>query len=293
MNSITLKAPAKVNLFLKVLKKRRDGFHEILTLFERIGLFDIIKIKRLKKKGIRVTSDKYIVRNTRANLAYKAARILMDHCGVDEGLHIHIKKNIPIGSGLGGGSSDAAAVFKGVNTLLGLRVSGAALLKLSRQIGSDIGFFTIDRRFAIGKGKGDTLRSINIYRKLWHLLIVPDFKCPTKDIYNALDLTLTKHTAGVKINCFKKLKAGTGGLIDMLHNDLQRSVIEKRQKVGRIIERLASSCGCKAIISGSGPSVFCLFGNRKEAIRARDRFLGCLPARRTMKGWRIFVVSTA
>ncbi|MFH1995942.1 MAG: 4-(cytidine 5'-diphospho)-2-C-methyl-D-erythritol kinase [Candidatus Omnitrophota bacterium] len=292
MNSIILKAPAKVNLYLKILRKRTDGFHDIVTLFERIGLYDTVTIQKIPQKKIIVTSNTFIVRKQADNLAHKAAVALIERYRIDEGVRIHVEKRIPIGSGLGGGSSDAAYVLLGMNKLFGLKLSQDRLIRLGRLFGSDIGFFLLNKSFAIGKGKGDRLSGLRSRRKFWHLLMVPGFKCSTKEIYQASDLTLTKKNVNVTIKCLKDLGSRTGGLISVLHNDLQHVVVSKKKAVGTIIERLAKHSNSRTIISGSGPSVFCLFKTRKEAVRARERFVRRLPAHQR-KGLRIFIVRTA
>ena len=135
MNSIKISAPAKVNLFLKVLNKRKDGYHNILTLFERISLADVITISK-RPSGIALTSDKFITRNPKDNLAYKAAELILKKGRIKSGVKIHIKKNIPIAAGLGGGSSDAASVLMGLNDLFGIGLNPCkkGCIYLNRQI---------------------------------------------------------------------------------------------------------------------------------------------------------------
>lgn len=318
MTSITLKAPAKVNLYLKVLKKRDDGFHDILTLFERIDLNDIITIRKTRASGITVTSDRFIVRDPRDNLVYKAADALMRSCRVREGAAIHIRKYIPIGSGLGGGSSDAAAVLKGINELFSLEVSRARLMRIGGALGSDVNFFLMDCPFAIGKGKGDRLERLTITRKFWHIVVFPHFKLATKDVYAAfdaststlnkgktlsyyagrglfprrrVDLALTKRVSDATITSSRMFGQRAGRLMSILHNDLQQVVVARKKTVASLIQRLATSSGHTAIISGSGPSVFCLFAQRKEVIRAKERFVRNLAAHDKAR-WRIFVAGT-
>ncbi len=293
MTSIELVAPAKVNLFLKVLGKRPDGYHDILTLFERINLFDRIRIEKLNGSGIEILSNRYIVRRKRDNLAYRAARLILDYAHVKKGVRVEIDKRIPVAGGLGGGSSDAASVLEGVNRLFAQGLKKDTLVSLAKKIGADVTFFLTRKSFAIGTGRGDELHPVALKkRKLWHLLVYPKFSLSTKEVYKGFDSLLTKGAPGVKMQGQKALASGTFELLyDMLYNDLQQVVIKKKKSVGVIIKRLASICRRKAIISGSGPSVFCLFKNRKEAMAAREGFLGSLSFRER-KEWQIFVVET-
>ncbi len=162
MTSIEVLAPAKVNIFLKVLGKRKDSYHNILTLFERVSLADKVRISRLpKEEDIILVCDKKITRSVKDNLAYRAARLLLDFKKVKAGVRIELKKRIPVSADLGGGSSDAAAVLLGINRLLGLKVSQKALMRLAGKLGADVPFFVSDTPFALGSKRGDELRPIS------------------------------------------------------------------------------------------------------------------------------------
>jgi len=315
--SITIAAPAKVNLSLEVLKRRRDGYHDIVTVFERISLADTIRI-RTGGKGIDVSSDIPIVRRREENIAYKAAKSILDFAACREPVTIHITKRIPIAAGLGGGSSDAASVLMGINRLLVLKVAGADLMALGAAIGADVPFFLSRARFALGTGRGDEITPLRTRRIFYHLLINPAIRLSTREVYERLDRTaglgsnikglppgirwgtgsserglkgLTNRAAGDTINPASFLNRLAAGPDSVLRNDLQGAAIERKKEIGRIIERLAAASATKAIISGSGPSVFCLFRERKEAVDAKQRLVKELsPAER--RRWSIFVVST-
>lgn len=294
MNSIKISAPAKVNLFLKVLNKRKDGYHNIETLFERISLADEIKISKIPK-GIIVSSDKFITSDSKDNLVYKAAELILEKAGIASGVKIHIKKNIPIAAGLGGGSSDAASVLIGLNKLFNIGLTRKELAVFARQLGADVGFFILDTPFAIGRDRGDKLEKARIKAKLWHLIINPGFKLATKDIYAAYDKRrpklLTRYGGNVRIHRSLTDSLNPESLEDMLYNDLEEIAIEKKNLLGSIIERLAYHLGRKAIVSGSGPSVFCLYRTGKEVRAAKDKIFRSVPASQR-KGWQVFVTST-
>ena len=301
MTSITLTAPAKVNLFLKVLNKRKDGYHNILTLFERISLADKIIISKIPE-GITVSSDKFITRNPKDNLVYRAAELIMNCRGVNmgkirgsRGVMIRVKKRIPIAAGLGGGSSDAAATLVGINRLYRLGLNKSNLSRLGRKIGADVGFFVADEPFAVGQGVGDILRKCRIRLKLYHLIIYPGFRVATKGIYEAYDSEAKGLTTG---GCDDKISRLLDNCRDlnsvesMLRNNLEDVVVAKKPVIGRIIERLAHTLDKKAIVSGSGPSVFCLYSTGKEAVAARKKLFGGMTAGEK-KRWQVFVAVTS
>jgi len=330
LRHIHITAPAKVNLSLKVLNRREDGYHDIVTIFERIGLADEICIGRLDK-GIKVSSSVPITRKAEDNLVYRAARAILDYSGSGEGVDIFIEKNIPLAGGLGGGSSDAAGALVGINRLLGLKLSKNELYDLGGRIGADVPFFLSGATFALGSGRGDIIRPIRGGKSFHHLLIWPGFSLSTKDVYDRFDelrgltpransvagsshrgkvrdLTppvnwaagsshrgkvrdLTNTGLGDKIYPAFILKRSVFKPDSILHNDLQEAAISVRPDIKDIIERLAEALETSCMISGSGPSVFCLLKGRKEALIARDTVLrSFLPRER--KGWKIFVVRT-
>ncbi|MCX5666472.1 MAG: 4-(cytidine 5'-diphospho)-2-C-methyl-D-erythritol kinase [Candidatus Omnitrophica bacterium] len=290
MDSITVKAPAKVNLFLKVLGKRKDSYHNIHTVFERISLADTIKISKIPK-GIVVRSDKPITLDAKDNLCFKAAEAVLKRGKIRSGVKIEIKKRIPVASGLGGGSSDAAATIIGVNRLFGLKLENKALSNIGRRLGADVPFFLLDTPFAIGRGRGDVLEAIRSGNKLWHLIVKAGNKTSTKDIYRAFDRAskhLTPRMESDKIRIPSKLRMDYALAESILHNDLERAVSLKKGVISRISKSLAQLLCKRMIISGSGPSLFCLYRTRREAIRARDVVLRSVSAP-SRTGWQIFV----
>ena len=288
MDSVIVTAPAKVNLFLKVLSQRKDSYHNILTLFERISLADTIKISKIPE-GINVRSDVIITKNKKDNIAYKAADLILKYKKIKSGVRIDIKKRIPIAGGLGGGSSDAAATLVGINKLFRLKLSDNILVKIGKKLGADVPFFLSNASFAIGRGRGDKLEVIESRSHFWHLLINPGIKLSTKEVYKAFDLT--PNLADVKMNSLSKLQMDYAWIETMLYNDLEKAAISKKEIIGKILKGLAQLLGRNAIVSGSGPSLFCLYRTRKEAIKAKKTVLSSVPARKRI-GWQIFVVGT-
>jgi 4-diphosphocytidyl-2-C-methyl-D-erythritol kinase len=297
MNSIIVKAPAKVNLFLKVLGKRKDSYHDILTVFERISLADTIRISKIPE-GIIVRSDILITRDPEDNIVYKAAKTILKRGKIKSGVKIEIKKRVPIAAGLGGGSSDAAAVLKGINKLFRLRLGDKALLGAARELGADVPFFVLDTAFAVGRGRGDELKVIKSRSRFWHLIIKAGFKIATKDIYEAFDaghrsargrLTLQGRDARIFFRSLSQMDHAKAD--SMLYNDLERAVSLKDGAIDGVLKSLAQLLGKNMIISGSGPSLFCLYRTRREAVKARGLVLKSVPKLKR-SDWRIFIAET-
>jgi 4-diphosphocytidyl-2-C-methyl-D-erythritol kinase len=196
-----------------------------------------------------------------------------------------------VASGLGGGSSDAAAVLIGVNKLYNLNINRVTLIRLGGRLGADVPFFVFDAPFAVGRSRGDRLRKAGIRIRLWHLLVYPGpYKASTGEIYAAFDrpdFVLTRYRGNVRMTMPKDWI----GLDSLLHNDLGDVVARTRPIIGRTIQCLVASLGKKVMVSGSGPSLFCLYRTRKEALEAKSKLFRGMPARKR-KGWQVFIVGT-
>jgi len=285
-------APAKVNLYLKVVRRRHDGYHDIETLFERINIVD--KVSIMPDEGnISLTHNSPDIPQGKDNLCFKAALLLRQKCKIGLGARISLEKNIPVAAGLGGGSSDAAGVLKGLNKLWKLNLSANDLVSFGAEIGSDVPFFLRNDPFAIGTLRGDALKALKITKKLWHVVITPSILLLAKDIYKGYDemkgLALTRHMSADRIRLPAEGVDNVGRMNAILHNDLENTVLHHEPIIKDIRDCLSVCCGKKAIVSGSGPSVFCVCETRKEAAGVRDEF-----TKRTSqnKGWRIFVAET-
>ena len=244
-------------------------------------------------KGIRLSSSVPITKDPKDNLAFKAAELLLNYKKIRGGLHIKITKNVPIAAGLGGGSSDAATVLLGINNLLRLKLDKKTLIRLGSRLGSDVPFFLLDEPFALGKGRGDRLKPIKSKKRFWHLLIYPGVRLPTKVVYEAFDVSkcLTTKKANAKIQLPLKLSMDFRATEEMLYNDLEAAAVAQKSVIGTILKRLATLLGKKAVVSGSGPSVFCLYRTRKEAERAKRAVLQRVPGRER-RTWQIFTMRT-
>ena len=257
MATITLQAPAKINLYLHVVGRRPDGYHELVTRMQKLDLCDRLDLSIDDIPGIRFTCDDPDLPTGDENLAVRAARLLFDRTGLHDkfGATIHLEKKIPAAAGLGGGSSDAGTVLKGLNRLLGEPCSERELLNLAVGLGADVPFFTIDAGNVIATGIGEKMRlvaSIDEYRVL---LVNPGISVPTRWVFE--NLALTKNQKNSKLEGF--LNTGDSFTLDQMHNDLEFTTVSRYPVVAEIRRMLLEQGADAAMMSGSGATVFGLF----------------------------------
>lgn len=296
MSKISLQSPAKLNLYLKVLSKRPDGYHNIRTLFERINLCDNITLSSKVNNKITIQCNHPQVPTGTKNLAYKAAQMLQSSFMPNKGVHIRIHKRIPVAAGLAGGSSNAATVLLGLNKLWRLNLTKQQLLNCARKIGSDVAFFLHNMSWGLGTERGDRVKKVDIRQKYWHILVVPRIKMYSWKVYGGMKLRLShssqkrqiKGSSGSKLTASNEKDAPNTNVLTrssdsvnilihrlrfssvseisrLLSNDLEPTIIRlcpKLLNLKRIIKSISSREG---IISGSGPSVFGLVETEKEA----------------------------
>ena len=179
---------AKLNLYLEILDKRPDGCHNLETIFERISLADEIVIKRAPGNSIRIETDSSDIPKGSENLVYQAAALLKKELDISAGLVIRIKKRIPVGAGLGGGSSNAASTLLGLNYLWNLGLSAEELKEYASRLGSDVAFFVYNYPLATGRARGEQIEPWSGFKKkLWHVIAVPQLNVSTARIYRDLD----------------------------------------------------------------------------------------------------------
>ncbi len=267
MSSLSLKSYAKVNLFLEVLGKRDDGYHEIESLIQKISLCDNILLEdRLRDITILCPNREISIpsnpENFRDNLAYKAAKLLIERFNIKKGISITIDKKIPVGSGLGGGSSNAASVLKGLNQLWNIGLKNAQLQELGAEIGSDVPFF-INGKTALVKGRGVKIHTCFAIPKIWLVLAVPNMSVSTKWAYGRLDRELTKNINSAKLPKLKKLQIKD--IADNLFNRLE-GVVFKEYPLVKYIKKKMIACGASgALMSGTGSTVFGIVSSKDDA----------------------------
>lgn len=264
MRAIRIFAPAKLNLYLDVLEKRSDGFHNIETIFEKIDLKDEIIIKE-KGKGLKIKTAPSNCSQGRENIVYKAAHALFKEAGVKLNLDIEIKKQIPISAGLGGGSSDAASILKAINEIFKLGVPTKKLFSIARDIGKDVPFFMLNFPFAVAKGAGELLEKVNLNKSLFHILIKPSIPLSTKLMYRRIDkCSFSTKPHSLKDALFA-LETSAKELEKNYYNIFERVLDRENIHINRVKAILADIGVKHSLLSGSGPTVFCLFENKEEA----------------------------
>ena len=289
-HSVTLPAYAKVNLYLSVLGKRPDGYHELLTLFERITLADQVTVQRTRTGEVELECDSPMVPHDAGNLAVRAVEVFRKASSWSDGIRIRLEKNVPVGAGLGGGSSDAAAVLVALQELSDSVLSKEQLLDCARNIGADVAFFVAQVPWALGKGRGDQIEPVSEGTRVWHLLVTPDFAIPTKEVYQAFSPSPGLTGSGPDVTLLlRALKDNQSFRVrEFLFNALEPTV-EALYPAIRDVKAVVQMPGglVRPCVSGSGSTVFAVCDSEAQGRAAADQI------HRQEPGWRVAVVATA
>ena len=262
-----LQAFAKINLGLDVLGKREDGYHEVRMIMQTIRMYDQLDMRKSVEPGIHLTTNKKYIPVDENNLVWRAAKLMMDTCGIMEGVSIHLHKVIPVAAGMAGGSSDAAATLVGMNRLFHCGLSKEKLMELGVQIGADVPYCVL-RGTALAEGIGEKLTVLPPMPDCWILIGKPGISVSTKYVYTTLDLntdTVHPDIDGMK----KALEDGNlYGITERMGIVLQDVTIPAYPEVERIKEQMKALGAVNAMMSGSGPTVFGIFDNEEKAQKA-------------------------
>ncbi|MFZ5760437.1 MAG: 4-(cytidine 5'-diphospho)-2-C-methyl-D-erythritol kinase [Thermodesulfobacteriota bacterium] len=269
---LRLAAPAKVNVFLRVVGRRPDGYHELVTWMQKIDLVDHLDMERTAA-GITLHCPDSALPEGEGNLAYRAARLFFQRTGVTGGVAITLEKRIPVAAGLGGGSSDAAAVLKGLRVLYpSSSLTDAEMLELGLDLGADVPFFVSELNSALATGVGEKLVPRQPLDGCLVLLVNPGFPVSTKLVFAQLDsgndgsFALTRPD-----NTFKIIDLPDKGRGEAIGNDLESVTAGRYPEIGEIKSLLTTEGADIALMTGSGPTVFGLFSNPAKAAQCRDR----------------------
>jgi len=267
-----IKAPAKINLTLDVVGKREDGYHDVEMIMTTVDLADRIQITLIEEDQIRVEVNIGHVPSDKHNLAYQAARVLKDRFQVKSGVSMYIHKNIPVSAGLAGGSTDAAAVLRGLNEMWALGLSLEELAEIGLTIGSDVPF-CVHGGTALARGRGEKLIFLPSPPPCWVVLAKPPLGVSTKDIYQRLNLQLIDHpdTTGM-IQAIEE--QDFQGICQRLENVMESATFELAPEVKNIKQRLIQFGAEGTVMSGSGPTVFSLTSNETKAYRLYNGLKG-------------------
>ena len=262
-----LQAFAKINLGLDVLGKREDGYHEVRMIMQTIRMYDQLDMRKSVEPGIHLTTNKKYIPVDENNLVWRAAKLMMDTCGIMEGVSIHLHKVIPVAAGMAGGSSDAAATLVGMNRLFHCGLSKEKLMELGVQIGADVPYCVL-RGTALAEGIGEKLTVLPPMPDCWILIGKPGISVSTKYVYTTLDLNT--NTVHPDIDGMKKaLEDGNlYGITERMGNVLQDVTIPAYPEVERIKEQMKTLGAVNAMMSGSCPTVFGIFDNEEKAQEA-------------------------
>jgi 4-diphosphocytidyl-2-C-methyl-D-erythritol kinase len=272
MDSISLKALAKINLGLDVVRRREDGYHEVRMIMQTIHLYDKLDIAKTKEPGIAIKSNLSYVPTNESNLVYKAGKLLMDEFGITEGVSVDLNKRIPVAAGMAGGSTDAAAMLYGMNRIFELGLSQRELMERGVKIGADVPYCLM-RGTALAEGIGEKLTQLPPMVKCPVLIAKPQISVSTKFVYE--NLKLNENTIHPDIDQLvtdiqnKDLPAIAGHM----GNVLETVTIPEYPIIADIKNKMMESGAINSMMSGSGPTVFGLFADEETAKKAYKEML--------------------
>jgi len=250
---IELKSFAKINLGLEIYGKREDGYHNLRTIFQTVNIFDIIKVRDNNSKGININGIDSSIALKEDNSIFKAFKIISRNYDLKCGFEVFVEKKIPVGSGLGGGSSNAAVFLLFLNEYFKLGLSLESLIEIAKEIGADVPFFLVGGT-VLAEGIGEKLSLLDDLEERLIGIVVPDIKVSTSLIFSEFNLTSTQFES--KINLFCKSKN-----FAVLENNLEKVTFRLFPEIKRIKDNMLNS-GCEFVLmSGSGSSVYCFLNN--------------------------------
>ena len=265
-----LKALAKINLGLDVLGRRENGYHDVRMVMQTLYLYDQITIEKTEKPGIELSTNLFYLPVNENNLAYRAADLLMQEFGVEEGVKITLEKHIPVAAGMAGGSSNAAAVLYGINRMFSLGLSQEELMERGVKLGADVPY-CIMRGTVLAEGIGEILTPLPAMPRCTVLVAKPPISVSTKLVYEKLDAhEIENHPdidgvlEGLERQDLKKIASSMG-------NVLERVTVEEYPVIEEIKEMMKENGALNAMMSGSGPTVFGLYSDKRMAKEAAQK----------------------
>ena len=266
--TVTLKALAKINLGLDVLGKRENGYHDVRMVMQTIYLYDNVTITRTKEPGIQVETNLFFLPVDENNLAYRAAKMLIEEFDIKEGVHITLEKHIPVAAGMAGGSSNAAAVLVGMNQLFQLGLSREELMERGVLLGADVPYCVM-RGTVLAEGIGEVLTPLPPLPKCYVLIAKPGISVSTKVVYEKLDSGKIENHPDIDGLLEGLEKQDIRQIAEAMGNVLERVTIEDYPVIEKIKDAMKEAGALNAMMSGSGPTVFGIFEDRKTAREAQ------------------------
>jgi 4-diphosphocytidyl-2-C-methyl-D-erythritol kinase len=264
-----LLSPAKVNLFLKVISKRPDGYHNLVSVVDIIDLYDVMRLKEAQGGEVVVRDDRGLLPHGAANTIYRAIMLIKEKYGIPAGVVVDVEKHIPIGSGLGGGSGNAATVMKELVRLWGLPAEHAELAMIGRQVGADVPLF-LHGKSCVMRGVGERISPIDL-PVIWYVLVYPNAVVNTRDVYNNLRIVLTRDENEVT---FSGKFSHVRDVVDILENDLEEAAFLLCPQIKTIKERLKKAGALGSLMTGSGSAVFGVFEDETSARKVLEEVGG-------------------
>ena len=266
---VTVHAPAKVNLILRILDRRPDGYHNLWSIMHTVALEDAVTIRASSQRGIRLACNVGGLSVDHTNLVWRAASAVLDRAQLSVGVDIELYKRVPMGAGLGGGSSDAAATILGLNQSLQLGWSREKMAEVGQALGSDVAFFLFAPS-AIVTGRGESVRPVTIEGGRWIVLVKPTFGIETKWAYQELAATraAVRQLSADHGELDRRDRLTWGQVTASVENDFEIPVFTKHPQLGEIKRFLLKRGAQFALLSGSGATVFGLFEEESTARRA-------------------------
>ncbi len=264
------KAYAKVNLTLDIVKRLDNGYHEIASVMHKIGLYDCVFVSKVESGGIDFSCAPEVC-DKEDNLSYIAAKAMVERYGIRQGIKVDLEKNIPCYSGLGGGSSDAAATIRAIGRLFpGVCVSDEDKYEISELIGSDVGFCLSDFSAAVANGTGNKIKGIASRNKFYGVIAKPDFGVCTKMAYEGLDYSETGKKNSTERMADAVEGSGLERIASEMHNDFEFSVFRRFPKIRAIKESMVDKGALNAVLCGSGSAVFGIAKDEDSAIKVYE-----------------------
>ena len=268
MNRIQMKALAKVNLGLDVIRRREDGYHEVKMIMQTVRLYDRIILEKTQK-GISMETNLSFLPVNEQNIAYRAAKMLMDEFHIQSGLHIKIDKHIPVAAGMAGGSTDGAAVLYGVNKIFELGLTKRQLMERGVKLGADVPY-CIMRGTVLSEGIGEILTPVSFLPDCHILIAKPPVSVSTKHVYENLKLDKIEKHPDIDGMVEALRIEDLHGVTQRMENVLETVTIPEHPEIQQIKELMIKEGALNALMSGSGPTVFGIFDDREKGMRARD-----------------------
>lgn len=266
MDIVKRKAYAKVNLGLDVVRRREDGYHEVKMIMQNIGVHDELTFQK-QAEGITLKIDRIDLPTDGNNLIYRTAKLIKEEYGIPEGVRITLKKRIPIAAGLAGGSTDAAAVFKGMNELFGLGMTQEKMCELGVRIGADVPYCIMGGT-ALAEGIGEKLTPLPDAPNAVVLLAKPDISVSTKEVYQNLNVAELKVHPDIDGMTKAVIRHDLSGIIERMDNVLENVTIRQYPVIDEIKNFMKEHGALRAMMSGSGPTVFGIYEDQGQAAEA-------------------------